>query len=129
MHKKHFHSKLNVTVKQPYINFCKNHICWVFGGTFNFAPCLQNSNCMLDLILSILLLLKKLPYCHIDFHVMPCIPLDLKALIFLLESIYMFDFTSTGFVLIFLWCVLLCLLGISSNLPIYPFFETEVKYL
>ena len=41
----------------------------------------------------------------------------------------MFDFTSTGFILIVLWYVLLYLLTMSSNLSIYTFFETEVMYL
>ena len=42
---------------------------------------------------------------------------------------YNFNFPSTGFILIVLWYVLLYLLTISSNLSIYRFFETEVKYL
>ena len=56
-----------------------------FVGTFTFAPCLQNSKCnhiiwnqinnfdpvfcMLCLILSILLPLKKFPYCQFIFHI------------------------------------------------------------
>ena len=50
-------------------------------------------------------------------------------LISLVESIYVFDFTSTGFILIVLWYVLLYLSNISSHLSIYTFFEIEVMYL
>ena len=41
----------------------------------------------------------------------------------------MFDFTSTGFILIVLWFVLFYLLATSSNLSKYTFFETEVIYI
>ena len=37
--------------------------------------------------------------------------------------------TSTGFILIVLWYVLLCLLTISSNLSIYTFFDIKFIYL
>ena len=47
----------------------------------------------------------------------------------LLQLIYAFDFTSTGFILFALWYVLLYLLIISYNLSIYTFFGTEVMYL
>ena len=40
-------------------------------------------------------------------------------------NIYMFGFTSTGFILIVLWYVLLYLLTISYNLSIETFFENE----
>ena len=51
------------------------------------------------------------------------------SLISLLESIYVFDFTSTGFILIALWYFLLYLLTISANLSIYTFYDIEVIYL
>ena len=44
------------------------------------------------------------------------------SLISLLESIYVLDFTSAGFILIVLWYVLLYLWTRSSNLSIYAFF-------
>ena len=50
-------------------------------------------------------------------------------LVSLVESIYVFDFTSAGFILIVLWYVLLYLSNISSHLSIYTFFEIEVMYL
>ena len=50
-------------------------------------------------------------------------------LVSLVESIYVFDFTSTGFILIVQWYVLLYLSNISSHLSIYTFFEFEVIYL
>ena len=50
-------------------------------------------------------------------------------LVSLVESIYVFDFTSTGFILIVQWYVLLYLSNISSHLSIYTFFEIEVIYL
>ena len=40
----------------------------------------------------------------------------------------MLDFTSTGLILIVPWYVLLYLLTISPNLPMYTFFEIEVIY-
>ena len=50
-------------------------------------------------------------------------------IIYLLDSIYVLGFTSTGFILIVLWYVLLYLLTISSNLWIYTFFDIQVIYL
>ena len=50
-------------------------------------------------------------------------------LVSLVESIYVFDFTSTGFILIVLWYVFIYLSNISSHLSIYTFFEIEVMYL
>ena len=50
-------------------------------------------------------------------------------LVSLVESIYVFDFKSTGFILIVQWYVLLYLSNISSHLSIYTFFEIEVIYL
>ena len=41
----------------------------------------------------------------------------------LLDSKCVFVFTSTGFILIALWYVLLYLLTILSNLSIYTFFD------
>ena len=51
----------------------------------------------------------------------PTLNIEPSLLFFLFKSIYMFGFTSTGFVLIVLWYVLLYLLIISSNLSIYLF--------
>ena len=50
-------------------------------------------------------------------------------LVSLVESIYVFDFTSTGFILIVQWYVLFYLSNMSSHLSIYMFFEIEVMYL
>ena len=54
----------------------------------------------------------------------PILNLGPLSLLYLL-----FDFTSTSFILIVLWYVLLYLLTISSNLRIYTFFYIEVTYL
>ena len=51
------------------------------------------------------------------------------SLIYLLELIYVFDFTSTGFILIVLWYVLLHLVTISFNLSIYTFFGIQFMCL
>ena len=45
-----------------------------------------------------------------------------------IESIYVLSLTSTGFMLIVLWYVLLYSFTISSNLLIYTFFYIEVTY-
>ena len=45
------------------------------------------------------------------------------------KSIYMLDFTSTGFTLILLWYLLLYLLTISSNLSMYTFFDFDVNFV
>ena len=55
--------------------------------------------------------------------------LEFLLLISLLDSIYVFDSTSKGFILIVLWHLLSYLLTVSSNLSIQTFFETEVVYL
>ena len=59
----------------------------------------------------------------------PILNLGYLSLNFLLESVYVLDFTLTGFILIVLCYVLLYLFTISSNLSIYTFFETEGTYL
>ena len=48
----------------------------------------------------------------------PILTFGFLSLMYLLESIYVFDFTSAGFILVALWYVLLYLLTISSNLSI-----------
>ena len=53
----------------------------------------------------------------------PILNVGSLSLISLLESIYVLDFTSTGFILTVLWYVLLYLLAISSNLSTYTFFD------
>ena len=53
--------------------------------------------------------------------VSPFLDLGRWQLIFLLDSIYVLGFTSRGFILVVLWCVLLYLLTKSSNLTIYTF--------
>ena len=66
------------------------------------------------------------------FHILtisPILNLGSSTLILLLESIYVLDFTSTGFILIVLLYVLLYLLTISSYLSIYTFFDIEVIQL
>ena len=55
--------------------------------------------------------------------------LEFLLLISLLDSIYVFDSTPKGFILIALWHLLSYLLTVSSNLSIQTFFETEVMYL
>ena len=60
-------------------------------------------------------------YFHIPFLSL-ILNLGSSQLISLLESIYVLDFMSTGFILIALWYISLYLLTISSNLPIYTFF-------
>ena len=52
----------------------------------------------------------------------PILNLGSLLLISLLESIYVFHFTSAGFILFDIWYLLLYLLTISSNLSIYKFF-------
>ena len=52
-----------------------------------------------------------------------------KGLTSFLKSIYVLSLTSTSFILIVLWYVLLYSPTISSNLLIYTFFDTEVMYL
>ena len=49
--------------------------------------------------------------------------------IFLHKNQYMFDFTSTGFILFVLWHVLFYLLVISPNLSIYKFFDVKVIFI
>ena len=48
------------------------------------------------------------------------------SLLSLIESIYVLSLTSTGFILIVLWYILLYSFTISSNLSIYTFFDTDV---
>ena len=55
----------------------------------------------------------------------PILNLGSLSLISLIQRIYVFDFTSTGLILIVLWYVLLYLLTISSNLSLYKLFETR----
>ena len=47
----------------------------------------------------------------------------------LLETMWVFDFTSVGLILIVLWYALLYLLIISFTLSIYRFFNIKVIYL
>ena len=54
--------------------------------------------------------------------------LGFLLLVSLLDSIYVFDFTSTGFILIVLWYALLYLLTVSFNLSIYSFFDIIAMY-
>ena len=54
-----------------------------------------------------------------------------SLLFFLLKSIYVLDFTPTSLILIVLWCVLLHLSTMSSNLLIYTFFwyRSQQQYI
>ena len=70
--------------------------------------------------------------CFIYFdtlRLLPSLNLGSLLLISLLESIYLFDLTSTCFILVVLRYVLLYLLIVSSNLSICTYFETEVMYV
>ena len=63
-------------------------------------------------------------FLYIDIlTISPILYLGSSFIIYFLDSIYVLGFTSTGFVLIVLWYVLLYLLTISSNLWIYTFFD------
>ena len=71
---------------------------------------------------------KKILYIDI-LTISPILNLGSWYIIYLLDSIYVLGFTSTGFILIVLWYVLSYLLTISSNLWTYTFFDIEVIYL
>ena len=59
----------------------------------------------------------------------PILNLGSLSLISLLELIYVFRFTSPGFIFIVLWSVLFYLFTITYNLWIYTFFDIKVIYL
>ena len=61
--------------------------------------------------------------------ILPILNLEYSSLIYFLELIYVFDFTSTSFILSAFWHELLYLLTTPSNLSIYTFFDIEVIYL
>ena len=67
---------------------------------------------------------KNVFLCFFILTISPILNLGSLSLISLIQRIYVFDFTSTGLILIVLWYVLLYLLTISSNLSIYELFET-----
>lgn len=75
----------------------------------------------------------------LNFYMVTTFKCRIFLIIFLSKSIYVLDFTSTGFNLIVVWCSLLYLLSISANLSLYTchyvtlsvslFFDMEVKCL
>ena len=75
----------------------------------------------------------------LNFYMVTTFKCRIFLVIFLSKSIYVLDFTSTGFNLIVVWCSLLYLLSISANLSLYTchyvtlsvslFFDMEVKCL
>ena len=59
---------------------------------------------------------------------LPALNLWSLSVTFLLELMYVFDVTSTGFISVVLWNLLLHLLTISSNLSMYKLFDIESIY-
>ena len=55
----------------------------------------------------------------LNFYMVTTFKCRIFLIIFLSKSIYVLDFTSTGFTLIVVWCALLYLLSISANLSLY----------
>ena len=62
-------------------------------------------------------------------RISPNLNLGSLSLISLLESVYVLDFTSTGFILVVLWYVLLYLFTTLPKLSMHTFFDIEVKYV
>ena len=96
--------------------FFGNYISWkvlLLHSVFSFlwSQKLLPSNLGLNLLQESFFIL--------NFYMVTTLKCRIFLIIFLSKSIYVLDFTSTGFTLIVVWCALLYLLSISANLSLY----------